>query len=151
MPTTRSQASKRGFLTEAEALDIARKAKTVAVLGIKTEQKANQPAFYVPAYLASQGKNVIPIPVYFPDVKEILGRPVKRRVSEVEEPIDILNIFRKPSDLMGHLDDILSAPHRPACVWLQTGITHPQFEACMADAGISVVADRCLMVDLMNA
>uniref|UniRef100_A0A7S3VHF5 CoA-binding domain-containing protein n=1 Tax=Dunaliella tertiolecta TaxID=3047 RepID=A0A7S3VHF5_DUNTE len=84
MPTTRSQASKRGFLTEAEALDIARKAKTVAVLGIKTEQKANQPAFYVPAYLASQGKNVIPIPVYFPDVKEILGRPVKRRVSEVE-------------------------------------------------------------------
>lgn len=37
------------------------------------------------------------------------------------EPIDVLDVFRKPSDLMGHVEDILGAQHRPKCVWLQTG------------------------------
>ena len=60
-------------------------------------------------------------------------------------PIDILDVFRKPSDLPPHLDDILAA--QPAAVWLQSGITNPAFEEALAQAGIKVVSDRCLMVD----
>lgn len=59
--------------------------------------------------------------------------------------IDILDVFRKPSDLPPHLDDILAA--KPAAVWLQSGITNPDFEEALAKAGIKVVSDRCLMVD----
>src|SRR5690349_5869674 len=52
--------------------------KTIAVLGIKPESHADQPAHYVPAHMAAAGYDVIPVPVYFPDVKEILGKPVFR-------------------------------------------------------------------------
>ena len=57
-------------------LDVIRNTKTIAVLGIKPESHDGQPAFYVPAHMASAGYEVIPVPVYFPDVKEILGKPV---------------------------------------------------------------------------
>jgi len=63
--------------------------------------------------------------------------------------IDILDVFRKPSDLPPHLEDILAA--KPAAVWLQSGITNQDFEEALARAGIKVVADRCLMVDHRQA
>lgn len=56
---------------------------------------------------------------------------------------------RKPSDLPPHLDDILAA--KPKAVWLQSGITNPEFEQALAAAGIQVVSDRCLMVDHRRA
>jgi predicted CoA-binding protein len=57
--------------------------KRIAVLGIKTESQSMQPAFYVPAYLQRVGYTVIPVPVYYPEVTEILGQPVVRRLEEV--------------------------------------------------------------------
>lgn len=54
--------------------------------------------------------------------------------------MDIVDVFRRPSDLQGHLEDILAA--RPKAVWLQSGITNPEFEAALAAAGITVVANR---------
>jgi hypothetical protein len=56
--------------------------RRVAVLGIKTEAQREQPAFYVAAYLANAGIDVVPVPVYYPDVTTILGKPVFRRVAE---------------------------------------------------------------------
>lgn len=119
--------------------------KRVAVLGIKTEAQSDQPAFYVARYLASAGVEVVPVPVYYPEVTHILGRPVFRRVSEVPGPIDIVDVFRRSSDVAGHLDDLLAA--RPALVWLQQGIRDDATAARLAAAGIDVVQDRCLMVD----
>ncbi|MCA9588739.1 MAG: CoA-binding protein, partial [Myxococcales bacterium] len=63
--------------------------RRVAVLGIKTEAQASQPAFYVPAYVAEAGFEVIPVPVYYPEVTHILGRPVYRRVQDVPGPVDM--------------------------------------------------------------
>ncbi|WP_394850041.1 CoA-binding protein [Pendulispora brunnea] len=117
----------------------------IAVLGIKTEAQANQPAFYVPQYMLNAGFDVIPVPVYYPDAKIILGRPVFRRVADVPPPVDMVNVFRRPEDLMPHLDDILAA--KPASVWLQQGIRHDAFAERLAESGITVVQDRCLMVE----
>ena len=134
------------------ALEIARSAKRVAVLGIKTEGQASQPAFYVPEYLKHSGVKVIPVPVYFPEVTEILGEPVFRKVSDIKgEQIDIVDIFRRPKDLEQHLEDILACDPLPRAVWLQSGITHPIFEEALAKAGIKVVSDRCLLVDRRDA
>ena len=63
--------------------------------------------------------------------------------------IDILDVFRKPSDLPPHLEDILQA--KPKVVWLQSGITNPEFEQQLAEAGMKVVANRCLKVDRQAA
>jgi predicted CoA-binding protein len=119
----------------------------VAVLGIKTEAKASQPAYFVPEFLQSTGVRVIPVPVFFPDATEILGEPVIRDLKQIKEKVDILDIFRRPEDLTQHLDDILAMDPRPEVVWLQSGISEPGFEQKLAENGITVVVSRCLKVD----
>lgn len=119
--------------------------RRVAVLGIKTEAQAGQPAFYVPEYLATAGIEVVPVPVYYPDVVSILGRPVYRRLADIPFEIDLVDVFRRPQDLEGHLEDMLAA--RPRAVWFQSGIRHDGVAEKLACAGIQVVQDRCLMVE----
>lgn len=119
--------------------------RRIAVLGIKTEAQSGQPAFYVPAYLVQAGYDVIPVPVYYPQVTQILGRPVFRQLADVPGEIDLLDVFRRPQDLKAHLDEILAK--RPKAVWLQQGIRDDEFAQTLADAGIAVVQDRCLMVE----
>jgi predicted CoA-binding protein len=120
--------------------------KRIAVLGIKTEAQEDQPAFYVPKYCVDAGLDVVPVPVYYPDVTTILGRPVVRRLADVDPPADMINVFRRSKDLAAHLDDILAA--KPKSVWLQQGIKDAAFAEKLAIAGIKVVQDRCLMVEL---
>lgn len=128
--------------------DVLAATRRIAVLGIKTEDHASQPAFYVPAYLVQAGFDVIPVPVYYPQVTQILGRPVCRKLTDVPGEIDLLDVFRRPQDLAGHLDEILAK--RPKAVWLQQGIRDDAFARTLAEAGISVVQDRCLMVEHRN-
>lgn len=124
---------------------LVRSAKRIAVLGIKTEAKADQPAFYVPQFVARHGGEVIPVPVYHPDAREILGKPVYRTVAEVPGEIDIVDVFRRPQDVDGHVDDVLAK--KPRAVWLQLGIRNDAAAERLARAGILVVQDRCLMVE----
>ncbi|MDX2009537.1 MAG: CoA-binding protein [Myxococcaceae bacterium] len=122
------------------------RSRRIAVLGIKTEAQAGQPAFDVPEYLDEQGLEVIAVPVYYPQVTTILGQPVFRTVAAIPGgPVDLVDVFRRPVDLMPHLDDLLAA--RPKAVWLQLGIRHDDFARRLVDAGIDVVQDRCLLVD----
>jgi hypothetical protein len=121
--------------------------KRIAVLGIKTEDQPDAPAYYVPKYLVDAGFDVVPVPVYYPNVTEILGRKVYRAVADVPPPrVDMVDVFRRSQDLMPHLGDLLAA--RPKCVWLQLGIRDDVFARLLEQAGITVVQDRCLMVEL---
>ena len=117
----------------------------VAVLGIKTEAQAGQPAIDVPRFLGEQGLEIVPVPVYYPEVKEILGKPVFRRVVDVPGPVDVVDVFRRPQDVAGHVDDLLAK--RPRAVWLQLGIRNDEAAERLARAGIQVVQDRCLKVE----
>nr|WP_277929853.1 CoA-binding protein [Lysobacter sp. M15] len=119
--------------------------RRIAVLGIKPESRAGQPAHMIPAYLLRHGYEVIPVPVYYPEVTEILGRPVFRSLRDVPGRIDLVDVFRKPQDIAPHLDEIIAA--RPRAVWFQTGIRHDQCAQALRDAGIDVVQDECLMVE----
>ena len=121
--------------------------RRIAVLGIKTAETM-QPAFYVAEYAQQAGFEIVPVPVYFPDVTEILGEKVYRTLAAIPGAIDMVNVFRRPKDLRGHLDDILAK--RPKSVWLQLGIRDDSFARTLADAGIDVVQDRCLLVELRN-
>lgn len=130
---------------DAGVAEVLRDATRIAVLGIKTEAQAGQPAFYVPEYLQNAGYEVIPVPVYYPDVTEILGQPVYRSLSEVPGRVDLVNVFRRSKDVPPHVDDILEA--RPRAVWLQSGIRNDDAAQRLAEAGIRVVQDRCAMVE----
>jgi predicted CoA-binding protein len=113
---------------------------------MKTEAQAEAPAFYVPEFLVAMGFDVVPVPVYWPEVTEILGRKVFRRVSDVPPPVDLVNVFRRSKDLPAHLDDLLAA--KPRAVWLQQQIRDDAFAEQLARERITVVQDRCLMVEL---
>lgn len=130
---------------EARVAELCRSARRVAVLGIKTAEQAGQPAYYVPQALHEGGVEIIPVPVYYPDVTEILGARVYRRVADVPGDIDIVDVFRRSADVPPHVDDILAK--RPRAVWLQSGIRHDASAERFAAAGILVVQERCLMVD----
>lgn len=119
--------------------------RRVAVLGIKTERQAYQPAFYVPQYLANAGVEVVPVPVYYPEVTEILGQKVYRKVADVPGSIDMVNVFRRSEDIPPHVEDILAA--KPKSVWFQSGIRNDGAAEQLARAGIKVVQDLCLMVE----
>lgn len=125
--------------------DAIRNSKTIAVLGIKPESHADQAAHYVPAHMAAAGFDVIPVPVYYPEVTEILGKPVVRKLADIGRPVDMVNVFRRPNDIPPHVDDILAA--KPKYVWFQLGIRNDEAAEQLAKAGIRVIQDRCLMVE----
>ena len=131
--------------SSAQIRDLLSSIQRIAVLGIKTERQAGQPAFYVPQYLASAGYEVIPVPVYYPEVTEILGQEVYRRLSDIPATVDLVNVFRRSEDIEQHVEDILAK--RPRAVWFQLGIRNDAVAERLARAGIEVVQDRCLMVD----
>ncbi len=122
-----------------------RDTKTIAVLGIKPESHADQAAHYVAAHMAAAGYDVIPVPVYYPDVTEILGRKVVRKLVDISGPVDMVNVFRRPNDIPQHVDDIVAK--KPKYVWFQLGIRNDAAAQQLAEAGIKVVQDRCLMVE----
>ena len=119
----------------------------IAVLGIKTAD-SGAPAYYVPEYAQRAGFEVIPVPIYYPDCKEILGQPVYRAVNDIPGGIDMVDVFRRPRDIAAHLDDILAK--KPKSVWFQLGIRNDEAAETLARAGIDVVQDRCLMVELRH-
>jgi len=102
----------------------------------------------VPLYAQKAGYDVVPVPVYYPEILEILGQPVFRTVSAVSPPVDMVNVFRRAKDIPAHVDDIIAA--QPASVWFQLGIRNDAAAERLARAGIDVVQDRCLLVELQN-
>lgn len=137
---------KDNLITDSRGIaEVLRETKTIAVLGIKPESHASQAAFYVAAHMHESGFEIIPVPVYFPDATEILGRKVFRTVAAIGRPIDMVNVFRRPADIPPHVEDIIAA--KPKSVWFQLGIRNDAAAQQLAEAGIKVIQDRCLMVE----
>lgn len=141
-----------GTLTEKNLIEdeagidrMIRETKSIAVLGMKPETHSNQAAHYVPAYMQRHGFDIIPVPVYYPEVTEILGQKVFRKVEDIGKRVDMVNVFRRPQDIPPHVDDLIAA--KPKFVWFQLGIRNDEAARRLAEAGIEVVQDRCLMVE----
>ena len=122
--------------------------KRIAVLGIKTED-SGQPAFYVAEYAQRAGYEIVPVPIYYPECTEILGEKVYRKVNDIPGAVDMVDVFRRPKDIPAHVDDIIAK--KPKSVWFQLGIRNDEAAEKLAKAGIDVIQDRCLMVELRNA
>lgn len=116
----------------------------IAVIGIKTDP--DQPAYYVPEYAQKKGFEIVPVPVYYPDVTEMLGARVYRRVADIPGDVDMVNVFRRSRDVLPHVDDIIAK--KPKSVWMQLGIANDEAAERLARAGIDVVQDKCLMVEM---
>jgi uncharacterized protein len=130
--------------TPDEIASALRAARTVAILG--AHKDPSRAAFYVPDYLRAQGYRIVPVNPAL-DGESLFGEPVRASLAAIGEPVDIVDVFRRPDLLPGHLDDILAMTPRPKVVWLQLGIRNDAFARSIVEAGIDVVQSRCTLAD----
>ena len=128
----------------AQIKDLLENTHRIAVLGIKPD--ADQPAHYVPEYAERAGYEIVPVPVYYKDLTEMMGKKVYRKIADIPGDIDMVNVFRRPNDIPSHVDDIIAK--KPKSVWFQLGIRNDAAAEQLARAGIDVVQDHCLLVEL---
>ncbi|HTL35833.1 MAG TPA: CoA-binding protein [Kofleriaceae bacterium] len=131
-------------INDARLREILTGSPTVAVLGIHREPE--KAAFYVPEYLHDEGYRVIGVNPQFID-ETILGEKVRARLAEITEPIDLVDVFRKPEAIPEHVEDILAMNPRPKYVWFQLGIKHEEAAKRLEDEGIIVIQNRCTLAD----
>src|SRR5690349_4898103 len=131
-------------INDARLREILTGSPTVAVLGIHREPE--KAAFYVPEYLRDEGYRVIGVNPRFAN-ETILGEPVRAKLTEIQEPIDIVDVFRRPDAIPDHVADILAMPPRPRFVWFQLGIKNDDAARQLEDAGITVIQNRCTLAD----
>lgn len=121
--------------------------RVVAVLGAHVN--VSKPAYYVPQYLFDQGYTIVPVnPGYVGET--LFEHPVAASLAELEQPIDIVDVFRRSEAVPAHLDDILAMNPLPKVVWLQSGIRNDEVAAKLREAGIEVIQNRCMLADHRN-
>jgi len=121
---------------------ILRGARTIAVLGAKDQPSA--PAYYVPAYLSARGYRILPVNPTIAG-RRVHGERVVATLADLREPADVVEIFRRPEYLPAHAQEILRLSWMPTVVWFQLGICNDAAACALAEAGIRVVQDRCMM------
>ena len=119
-------------------------ARTIAVLGAHAEP--SKPAHYVPDYLRSQGYRILPVNPVFAG-QRLWNEPVRSHLADLEEPVDIVDVFRLGEVVPMHVPDILAMRPLPRVVWLQLGIRNDAVSETLVGAGIRMVQDRCTLAD----
>ena len=127
---------------DSELRELLRSAQRIAVVGIKADPRED--AHRVPHYMQAHGYRILPVS---PKCSEVLGERCVARLADLAEPADLVNLFRAPRHVAAHADEILALAPRPRGVWLQLGIRDDASAARLAQAGIRVVQDLCLMVE----
>lgn len=122
---------------DADLRDILEK-QTVAVVGCS--RTPGKDAHEIPKYLQAHGYEIIPVN---PNAETILGRPAYDSLSEVEEEIAIVDVFR-PSDEVAGIVDRALAREDVEVIWLQLGIHDDEAVSRAEEAGLRVVQDRCM-------
>ena len=130
--------------TPAQIKQLLESTHRIAVLGIKPNP--DRPAHYVPEYAQKAGYEIVPVPVYYKELTEMHGEKVYRKLTDIPGDIDMVNVFRRPIDIPPHVDDIIAK--KPKSVWFQLGIRNDAAAEKLARAGIDVVQDHCLLVEL---
>jgi uncharacterized protein len=145
LQTVLSLSHRSQSMTEEQIVEVVRNAKTVAVYGMQDESRADAPAFTVPQALLRRGYQILPVN---PNIKSSLGLSAYAKVADLPTRVDILDVFRRSDAIPALADELIALPahQRPVTIWLQSGITHPDAERRLGDAGYQVVSDRCLSV-----
>jgi predicted CoA-binding protein len=127
--------------TDDEIRALLQRARRIAVVGLSSDE--TRASYGVSAYMQRAGYEILPVnPKHVGET--ILGQPVVAKVTDLEGPIDIVNIFRRPIDVPRPVDEAIAAG--AGAVWMQLGIRNDDAGQRAADAGLFVVMDRCISV-----
>jgi predicted CoA-binding protein len=124
-------------VSDEDLVGIFRTTTTIAVVGASATE--TKPAYRIPAYLRSQGYRILPVN---PHGGELFGSRVYTSLSEIDEPIDVVDVFRPPREAEIVASEAIAAGAR--VLWFQLGTHTPGAVRLAQDAGLTVVYDRCM-------
>ena len=125
-----------------EIAALLRSARRIAVVGLSPNPE--RPSHGIGRFLIDAGYAVVPVNGKYAG-EEIFGLPVVAKVTDVEGPIDIVNIFRRSIDVPRPVDEAIAAG--AGAIWMQSGIRNDDAAARARAAGLTVIMDRCIAVD----
>ncbi len=129
--------------SDADIADLLTSARTIALVG--ASDRPDRPSYGVMAFLQRHGYRVIPVNPQITG-EHVHGEYVWRELSQIGEPIDIVDIFRRPAAAGEAVDEAIAAGAR--AVWLQLGVVNAEAAARAEAAGLKVVMDRCPAIDI---
>jgi len=115
-------------------------AETIAILGLSS--KPERDSHQIAKYLKAQGYRIIPVS---PGQKEILGEKAVASLDDIDQPVDIVTVFRNPAQIVPHAREALGL--KPKTFWMQLNIENQEAATLLTDAGIDVVMNRCIKVE----
>jgi len=122
---------------------VLRDSKTIAVVGLSP--KPHRPSHQVAAYLIKAGYTIIPVN---PGQDMILGQTCYPNLRAIPEPVDMVDIFRRPEAVLPIVEDAIAIGAQ--CIWMQEGIVNEEAAAKAQAAGLTVIMDRCTKIDHMR-
>ena len=122
------------LIREVDIVNVLERSRVVAVLGAHHEP--HRAAFYVPDYLHGQGYRVLPVNPQLAG-QTLWGEPVVGRVTDLTEPVDLVDVFRRPDALDDHLDELLAMKPAPGVIWFQLGIRNDGWRRHVAPGSTS--------------
>ncbi|WP_171231239.1 CoA-binding protein [Ruegeria sp. HKCCA4812] len=123
---------------------ILQRTKSVAVVGVSMNPV--RPSYYVARYLSLKGFNVIPVNPGHAG-KDLFGQTVRGSLSEISEPVDMVDIFRRSESVPPIVDEALEAFPSLGTIWMQIGVEHPDAAAKAEARGVDVVMNRCPKIE----
>ncbi|AWX57992.1 MULTISPECIES: CoA-binding protein [Brevibacillus] len=119
-------------------------AKTIAVVGLSN--KPDRTSYMVSQAMQNAGYKIVPVnPVIAGET--VLGEKVLASLTEIDQPVDIVNVFRRSEDILPVAQEALKMQNKPKVFWMQQGIANEEAAKLVADQGIEVVQDMCIKVD----
>ncbi|NQT48430.1 MAG: CoA-binding protein [Chloroflexi bacterium] len=112
--------------------------RTVAVVGLSP--KAERPSHRVATYLREQGYRIIPVN---PKEKEILGETSYPDLASIPDPIEVVEIFRGPEEVLPIVEEAVKAGAK--AIWMQEGVINEEAAASAREAGLMVIMDKCML------
>ena len=130
--------------TDAHLRKVLTRTKTIAVVGVSLNEV--RPSYYVARYLGLKGFKVIPINPGN-EGKELFGETVRASLSDVEEPVDMVDIFRRSEAVPPIVDEALETFPDLGTIWMQIGVEHPEAAEKARARGVDVIMNRCPKIE----
>ena len=118
--------------------------KSIAMVGVSP--KESRPSYFAFKYLLERGYNMIPVNPGQAG-RELLGRKVYARLSEIPEPVDMVDVFRASQYAPAVVDEAAAMRPRPQVIWMQLGVRNDEAAARAEAAGMKVVMNRCPKIE----
>lgn len=114
--------------------------RTIAVVGLSANW--HRPSHFAAKYMLEHGYTVIPVNPAYP---EVLGQKCYPSLRDIPVPVDMVDVFRKPDDVLPLVDDAIAIGAK--ALWLQLGVVNPEAAHKAEAAGLKVVMDRCVKIE----